>query len=96
MARLALYHGEGHAASPPRHLSPSATSPLDSPPMPLGPHSAPPGSAGGAVVAAADAPQLARELDASRRHLAEARAAKSTLRRVGGGDDGAAGGSRWR
>ena len=81
MARLVLHDGaEGHGASPPRHLSPSAPSPLDSP-MGLGSRSAPPGSAGGAVVTAADAPQLARELDASRRHLAEARAAKSTLRR---------------
>jgi hypothetical protein len=81
MARLVLHDGaEGHGASPPRHLSPSASSPLDSP-MGLGSRSAPPGSAGGAVVTAADAPQLARELDASRRHLAEARAAKSALRR---------------
>ena len=77
MARLVLHD----RASPPRHLSPSAASPHGSPTA-LGSRSAPPGSGAGAVVAAAaaDAPQLARELDASRRHLAEARAAKSTLR----------------
>ena len=76
MARLVLHDG----ASPPRHLSPSAASPHGSPAA-LGSRSAPPDSAAVAVVADADAPQLARELDASRRHLAEARAAKSTLRR---------------